>query len=773
LCNPAEGELEGFVSLPWSEAASWAARSRGAGLRRPTLKNPIEPWLAWLDQADVMRVGILDVCLDGAQTVADLLGIVVEPALRRGVELAIVADRPFSSLEDSDFVEPDFGYAYSLTRLRWRLHADMPIARMPRELVLPDIGFPDRSQAAAIGAKDGVVQIIAPAGSGKTAVLVERALALHRGGVPADAIACLTFNRAARFELRRRLRKAGVGVQPDTFHSFGMAVLRRAHRVPRNGVRSNSIGTLRHLRRAAKEGLGHKGVWIDIADLQRELSNIKLKLLMTAEEYAATLTDRSTPFECTMAVAYTELERWQREQEIMDYDDQILRPLRLLREDQEIRESWQDTYRHVLVDEYQDIEPAQELLVRIVAAPHDNLFCVGDEDQTLYAFRRASVARIICLDGLFPGLQRVALSTNYRCAEDIVAHSRELIDCNHVRFRKTIRSTPEHGTGTIKTYKTTKVTETASDIATLLGTKRRGEIAVLARTTNALRPLALACAAARVRIDGPRRLFEPTGARGTLQRHLSLALDPEQATERLVRAVCKTPARYVPDERARVIARRLQRREPFEQAFAMIDAPGRENGDGPALLAPGELFSQLARTEDAAEAVALLRGAGGLDRWFEYDDSLDGLDQFESEVLEQAAREARGLTTREYLDELNTHSKMLRAIRDRRHGRELSTIHGAKGLQWPHVVLIACDEDMLPHALAIDVSQDALRNGEGPEAERRLAYVAFTRAETHLDIHYGERPSRFLRESKILPPEIAATNGRPQPAPPKPPAWGR
>ena len=266
------------------------------------------------------------------------------------------------------------------------------------------------------------------------------------------------------------------------------------------------------------------------------------------------------------------------------------------------------------------------------------------------------------------------------------------------------------------------------DVAKLLKTRTRGEIAVLARSTNALRSIALACADLGVSIDGHDKLFGAVGARAALQDHLRLALHPTRATPRLVRSVCRTPGRHLNRGAENGLAERLQAGWSFEDAFAGVEAPRRGKRDRVSLLAPGELFADLALIEDATEAVACLRMSGGLDQWFEEDDNLGGLDQFECEVLEQAQQDAAGLTPQQYLDDLDRQAAQLKASRDRERGVELATIHGAKGRQWPHVVLVACDEGTLPHARSQQVGYEAIQLGEGLEAERRLGYVAFTRA---------------------------------------------
>ncbi|MGO9320839.1 MAG: ATP-dependent helicase [Solirubrobacteraceae bacterium] len=768
LLNPDEEVLQGFEQIPWPWLRKgWVAEARKIGMRRSSLESSATEWLAWLSKVD--RVAVVDVHLDGPEAAADLLGFAVEPARRRGIELIVGADHTLEELDEAAFFEPDFGYAYSLERLRWRLRVQQPAGSRPAKL--PGTDFqPDPTQAQAVGAGAGVVQVIAPAGSGKTTVLVERVRELRRRGVPAQRIACVTFNRAAANELKERLAGAGVGdVAAFTFHGLGYRALAEARVLPpRPQVGAPTLGQWRMLAMGAKKQVGEDGVWLDPARAKGALSNIKLGLLMTAEQYASSVSEASDGEARTMAALYKAHDSLQRERGQVDFDDLILKAVMLLREDAQARATWQARFHHLLVDEYQDIEPAQELLIRLIAAPHDELFCVGDEDQTLYAFRRASVERIVCLDGLYPGLQRVALGVNYRCPPSIVAASRTLIAVNRVRFPKSIEPDPERQQqGVIDLNPVAKASEAANRVAALLATQARGAVVVLARTTNALRPVALACADQGVPIDGPDRLFEPVGARRALEDHLRLAVAPQQADARLVQRVCQAPGRGLKGA-AHGVATRLRAGESFASAFRGVEAPKRGGGK---LLAPGELFTQLAECSDGAAAIALLRGPGGLDDWFDDEDRMGGLDQFECEVLDQAERDAAKLTPRGYLEDLEHQARKLKASRDKESGIELSTIHGAKGRQWPHVIVVACDEGTLPHARSLEVGAEEAARGEGLEAERRLAYVAFTRAQERLELHYDKgRPSRFLREARLIAGPLGTGRAARKPPPVPQPA---
>jgi DNA helicase-2/ATP-dependent DNA helicase PcrA len=762
--SSAAPDLTGFTRVPWPELlTTWIAPARETGMQRPSLQSAAQPWLEWLGQVD--RLAVTGVELDGPGAVADLLGFVVEPATRRGIELVIEARQEVEDLDEAAFCEPEFGYPHSLQRLRWALRGTRPVRQAPARL--QDTAFtPDPTQAAAIEAGEGVIQVIAPAGSGKTAALVERVAELRRRGVPAPTIACLTFNRAAKAQLVERLQAAGLGsVAAFTFHGLAYRILADAGLLsPQTRIGEPTTAQWRRLAAIARSQ-ADGGIWIEPAEAAELLSQIKLGLLLSADQYAAAVAEHPSPHAHTMAALYTAHAEMNREAGRIDFDDLVLKAVHLLRNDAKVRGRWQGRYHQVLVDEYQDIEPAQELIVRIVAAPHDQLFCVGDEDQVLYAFRRAGVERIICLDGPYPGLQRFAFATNYRCPARIVVASRALIAANRVRFAKQIEPDPTRAdVGSVNLLPSIRPSEAAAEIAALLQGKQPGEVAVLARTSDALRPLALACAERGVAIEGRDKLFEATGARLALQRHLLLALHPDQASAELVHDACQSPARGLRRGGAATIAAHLREGQGFATAFARVPAPRR---DPRALLAPGELFATLAACEDAATAVSLLRGSGGLDQWFAQGDELGGPDQFESEVLEQAEFEAQGATPAAYLAELERQAAALKAIREPG-GVELLTIHAAKGRQWPHLILLACEEGTLPHVRATHLEPAAEARGEGIEAERRLCYVAFTRAQQRLDLHYDRaRPSRFLTESGVLarntrapriPPELLATH---------------
>lgn len=717
---------EGYARLEFPELrARFVTPASAVGMRRTTLAAPAAPLLERYAAHD--RVAVIDFVLHSLDDLRDLYAFVLEPAWRCGVRLIVQADRTLNDLDSATMVDPGYDYPWTLERARY-LAAVMGAADRP----LADPGPPDPSrpldaeQLSAVAAHDGVVQVIAPAGSGKTTVLVERVRELLRRGTSPERILCATFNRDAASELRDRLAAAGVGaVEARTFHSIGLKIL-RDERLLSGRLHTFSPGQWRRLCAMTQRETGH---WFDPPDASSLISGLKLSELVTASEWA----HRAPGDEASLALVrlYELYEDQQRRDGLHDFDDYIMRAVRALRSDGQLRARWQQRFARVLVDEYQDIEPAQELLVQILAAPQDSLFAVGDEDQVLYAWRRARVERIVALDQTYPGLQRVALATNYRCDPAIVERSAQLIAVNQVRFPKTIRAKPDRETNpeAIKLDEHSSAEHAAAWAAQALVASKRGEIVVLARTTRLLRGVAEACIAPGVRISAPEQIFEARGAQGVLEAHLRLASAPATADVDDVALVMRHPSRGLPSDVEQQVALRLRDGATWAQAVhGLADRRGK-------LADAAATFGMLRDVDDARMFVRLLRTAGGLDRHFEeYQRTFGGAEQVEIEQLEDAERAAAGQTVAQYAAAVAQRRDALLAIRDDDHGIELTTVHRAKGREWPAVIVVGFDTGQLPHRRALEVTAEQRRAGEGMEAERRVAYVALTRAKDRLHV---------------------------------------
>jgi superfamily I DNA/RNA helicase len=505
--DPRALRRQGYHVLRYPQLAAAVARARRPGGGRSSLANPAAGLLdLFVRHARLAVVGVPRVT---PEVLRLLYGYVLEPAFRHGCALLVAADSTLADIGGPEFEEPAWGCPLTLERLRHLAAAYGEPTEMPGLIVEPRwrrlvvrvsrrgdtrprlVERLDPEQNAAVAAGDGVVQVIAPAGSGKTTVLVERVRELRRRGTAADRILCSTFNRDACVEIAARLEKAGIaGIGVRSFHGLGLNILKQEGRL-RGDLGTTPDAVWRELAEAAAAA-EPGGRRLDLAAAQNAVSLYKLKLMITPEEALAHAAAMPVGARArTTARLYALHEEHLRRSGRLDFDDLIIAPIRLLQDDARLRERWQARFERVLVDEYQDIEPAQALLIGLLAAPHDSLFCVGDEDQCIYAWRRAAVKRVIELDQTYPGLERYPLVRNYRCGRDITHASRRLIRCNKERFSKPLHAGVKDR-GRIHVWPQQDARAGAAFTASLLeeGNRGVGSVAVLARTGRLLAAVA-------------------------------------------------------------------------------------------------------------------------------------------------------------------------------------------------------------------------------------------------------------------------------------------
>ncbi|MDP9467603.1 MAG: ATP-dependent helicase, partial [Chloroflexota bacterium] len=370
----------------------------------------------------------------------------------------------------------------------------------------------------------------------------------------------------------------------------------------------------------------------------------------------------------------------------LDFDDLVVRAVDRLEHDPALRRRWQARFSHLAVDEFQDVDAAQLRLVRILAEPEQNLFIVGDDDQTIYAWRLADVRRILGFSALYPHARRVQLATNYRCPPAVVAASRRLIEVNAERFDKRIDPAPDRPVDASAIVMIATAEPGWPDrLAALAAAEAAtgGGCCILARTRAELTPVALALLRAECR-------------------HATSLATPLESEP--VRALLDAVRRLPPQD------------PPFPTLLRLRAARGWRRADADDALGD----------EDHAAIDALLGWAAAFAR----------LDRF--------------LATGERMLE------RLTALRDPAAPIELVTVHGAKGREWPTVVVIGFEEERFPNRRALLGAADPQR---ALEEERRLGYVALTRATRRLVLAFDPaRPSRFLEEMNYSPTSGATTD---------------
>ena len=342
-----------------------------------------------------------------------------------------------------------------------------------------------KEQKSAIHFKDGPALVLAGPGSGKTTVIVNRIISLIKEhSVSPSSILVITFTKAAAKSMRQRFLsltgESYVSVTFGTFHAVFFSMLRHAYNYSAGSIIKADI-QYNYIRNAA---MGFELEYPDenemVTGIISEISRVKSNRLCI-DTYEAVRCPAAT-----FRLIYKKYENMLISRRMIDYDDMIIMCYELLSKRADYRKAWQDKYKYILVDEFQDINKAQYDTIKLIAGKQANLFVVGDDDQSIYAFRGSKPDIMLGLSTEYRDIVQMYLNTNYRCSSEIVAGARSLIEYNKVRFAKDIRSCGMCS-GRIKVCKMADIEEEAlylsKEVRELIadGIKPE-EIAVISRT---------------------------------------------------------------------------------------------------------------------------------------------------------------------------------------------------------------------------------------------------------------------------------------------------
>jgi len=629
-------------------------------------------------------------------------------------------------------------------------------------------------QREAVTHEGGPLLILAGAGSGKTRVLTHRlAWLVASGRADAHEILAITFTNKAAQEMRERvellINRSTKGLWVMTFHAACARILRIDG--DRLGYASgfsifDQDDSRRLIRRAIDEvGLDTKRT--SPAAVQSEISRAK-NAMLTPAEYAEM---SGSWWEETVAGIYTDYERSLQRQNAMDFDDLLVRTVRLLETHDDLSARWSKRFRHVLVDEYQDTNQAQYRLLKQLSDSHRNLAVVGDDDQSIYSFRAADIRNILDFEKDYPDAKVVKLEQNYRSTQTILSAANAVIANNTERKSKSLWTDLGEGDPISVVEVDDEHSEArfvAGEIAKLIdeGTNP-SEIAVFSRTNAASRPLQdrLTRQDISFQVIGGTKFYERAEVRDAIA-YLQLVANPndEAAFQRIVnsprRGIGRTSVGRVLEWNNTVGA------SVWETASNPSSVPGL----GAAAVKAIERFMQLMNElselavggAGVGELVQAVLDRTGYIETLEAERSIEAEGRIENlRELVEVGKEFDG----DSAEEDSSLAAFLAQVslvadadeRDQDGGyMTLMTLHNAKGLEFPHVFVIACEEGMFPHMRAVE---------EGSiEEERRLCYVAITRAERELTMTWARRrtvfgnslggiPSRFLSE---IPRELLA-----------------
>jgi DNA helicase-2/ATP-dependent DNA helicase PcrA len=628
-------------------------------------------------------------------------------------------------------------------------------------------------QLEAVLHKEGPLLVFAGAGSGKTRVITHRiANLIYTHQVPPSQILAVTFTNKAADEMKERLQHLlGMeirGLWVGTFHAICARILRESGRaidIPPNFLVYDESDQLDLIRQVLSE-LDLDEKQFNPRTIRNAISRAKERLIMP-DEYAAQASDY---FERIVAQVYPRYQKALQAANALDFDDLLLATIRLFTEQPRVLERYRQQFHYILVDEYQDVNYAQYVLLRLLADAHRNLCVVGDDDQSIYRFRGAEPELILRFERDFPDAKVVKLERNYRSTQPILDAAVRIVSQNRVRAPKRLWTDRLQGIPVTLTPVSDEEEE-ARLIAeyiqrqVYLGRRRYGDYAILYRTNAQSRVFEERFLRERIphRIVGALRFYDRKEIKDLLA-YLRLVINPDDAVS--LRRIINTPPRKIGQQTLLAIQLHAAERgiSPYR---AMQDAhllnllptqAVRAIQSFVALIEDLRAFAERQRLTPLVKRLIERTGylawleerkdAESVDRAANVREFLNVVQRFE-ETMEQTLSDASPMAFLQHVA-LVTDADTLG---EKGNQVLLMTLHTAKGLEFPVVFVVGLENGLLPHALS-ETPADI-------EEERRLCYVGMTRAmdELHLTFaqsrrYYGSRrysePSPFLKALKGL-----------------------
>ncbi len=617
------------------------------------------------------------------------------------------------------------------------------------------------SQQQAVLATEGPVLLLAGAGSGKTRVITHRIahLLLDRA-VPPHRILAVTFTNKAAREMRERIEHFLGAAAPrslwiTTFHALGARLLRlhaEAAGLDPGFTIFDETDAERVIRRIYKE-TGFDTELVPVGGARASISLWKSQGLRPQD-----LSPEDPEVDRRKLLVYQSYQEELAKQNAVDFADLIALPVRLLAGNDEIRNHYQERFRHLMVDEYQDTDRTQYRLMKLLTGPGANLCVVGDEDQSIYGWRGADIRNILDFEADYPGARVLQLEVNYRCPTPVLEAANRMIGHNRSRRKEREVWSDKPSRHKVAYFHAQDAEEEAEFVVQAIRWMvaeegfDRDQIAIFYRTHALARTVeqALVRHALPYRVYGGLRFFERKVVKDLLA-YLRLVVNPRDR-DALVRALSE-PKRGIGDKAVEKLLAAADRtgepgphhlRDPKVmggkagraglETAALLDDLDRLAAEGPPLPVLRHLIERLSYR---AHLIHQQR-----------DDDLELVDELENAMAEYAGR-VEEPTLRGFLED----ASLLAGVDDLQDGRgtvSLMTLHNAKGLEFPLVFVVGLEEGILPHASSYG-DPDQL------EEERRLLYVGMTRAKQRLFLsassfrflhgtqRFGTR-SRFLEE---------------------------
>ena len=616
-------------------------------------------------------------------------------------------------------------------------------------------------QRDAVTSTEGFVRVMAGAGSGKTRALAHRfAYLVNEVGILPANILCVTFTNKAANEMRRRIRSLTGDNDTgfiSTFHGFCVAVLQEDGyfvQYPKSFLVLDNSDIDSMLKIIYEErGLTLRDMTFsnarDMIEIEKCKNRPQYYLDVIAMDTDALKKKYDEAVSAKDVIFYGYLYQ-QKKCFGLDYNDLIKFTLYIFSKSDEIRLKWQQRLEYIMIDEFQDIDPLQYELMQALCAYHKNLFIVGDPDQTIYTCRGANVKHILDFDKNFPKVKTIMMMKNYRSTPEIIAAANSLIDKNTVRMKKQLIPTLPKGERVVYSHaKTTK--EEANSIAERIKKLSKagvpyGDITILYRAHYIARTIEEGLMRAEIpyTVYSGVQFFDRMEIKDALSYLRLIAYRDDLSFMRIV----NTPKRNIGEKRMRFLKEYAAANGCllYDALVKSIDEPMFANTQARRFVKLIERFSSIYHTMPASELLSAVLNESGYEEALRTEGAQDRLDNLAE--LKQAVYEYEtGCGEESRLEDFLSHVALLTNADAAAapNAVKLMTVHTAKGLEFPYVFICGLDEGMFP--------SKRTSSFEAMEEERRLAFVAMTRAEKGLYLSDAEGrgldgsfryPSRFV-----------------------------
>jgi DNA helicase-2/ATP-dependent DNA helicase PcrA len=626
----------------------------------------------------------------------------------------------------------------------------------------------NEAQKQAVLTTEGPLLILAGAGSGKTRVITHRIVHLIHQGVPPERILAVTFTNKAATEMRERVyaliaefpgsAQRSLDARPTvtTFHALGVRILREHHEtldLRRHFTIYDRADSVRAVKKAV-ELAGYDPKQFEPRKILSAISRAKGDAIMRSD-----YRERASGFfENVVAEAWEHYDRMLAEEQALDFDDLLLKTLVLLRSYPIVREVLTKRYTYLHIDEYQDTNRVQFEIAKLLAGETRNICVVGDVDQNIYSWRGADIKNVLQFENNFPGAKTIFLEENYRSTKTIIAASNEIIAKNKMRIPKTVFTSNQEGEKITLFAALTGADEAEYIVLTAKTLISSGaspsDIAVLYRTNFQSRILEEAF----LNFNVPYQLlgtkfFERKEVKDVLS-FLRLSLNPDSISD--IARVANTPPRGI----GKVTLLKM-----IEGTEEEITGAAREKVERFRTMM--EDIGHSARTAPVSKTLAFIMARTGMEADLKKQGTEDDLERLENlRELVSLATQYDELGVEEGVEALLENAALQSdqdelAKKEERDAVRLMTVHAAKGLEFPYVFIAGMEEGLFPHERLDE-------KGVDQEEERRLFYVALTRAQkkvfltyAHMRTIFGSQqvnvPSSFLTD---ISPEHIESDGK-------------